>query len=941
VSDVPPSDEANRETLKRDPSQDPDAGFLHPGLAIGRFRLQSILGRGGMGEVWKAHDPELGRAVAIKFLLGISIEDQKRFLKEAQVVAGLGHPNIAPVYEVGSHAGRSYIVLQYLDGTTIDRAKLGFDETLKRVRDAARVLDHAHKRGVIHRDIKPTNLMISGGQVYVMDFGLARQSAARSSVSISGTVVGTPAYMSPEQARGDTGRLDARTDVYSLGATLYELLTEQCPFPDPDLYVVLEKVVSQEPTPPRRHNPRIPAEVETIVQKAMDKDPERRYSSAAALAEDLDRFLTGQPILARPAGLVYRLKKHVRRNPVAWLAASTALMAAVVAGGIFVSGREQREAQRRANEIDKLKKAEAFLEAAELSRKATAMARDAKALYLIKTSTYEDREKRFAEAFRHARAAIEKAPEMGGAHFTMGQIRESRHQWAEAIQAYDQAIRYDPNLAEALYHRCICRLEVYEEVVNPVTRIDRYSERESLASRQARGEPTMKSIRADLDRFHALRGKVDETSQDERYVQAAIAFAEKRFQTSKQLAEQLIAEARTNEMAWFLMARSQAAQTKLSEAIATMSDLIANVMPQHSRAWHARALYKGRLKDHQGARDDFSRAVQLDPAQARSHWGLGREESKLQHWAEALRSFDAGIALAEPDARSIHGRGEARERTGDLDGALEDFQAALRKEPGALSVLYDRGRIRIRKGDRAGGVVDQTTAAEGTPRAARTQLAKAIEHWTDEIQGAPDDGWAWFERALARRDRGDLPGAIEDLSKAIDANPLFAAAFRHRGGLRYGQGETAGGLGDLDRAIELYPQYAEAYNDRGWRRRALGNLEGAMSDCERAIEIDPRHSDAHHNRATVRLMNGDLEGALKDASRAVDLQPTNFWALSVRAEVQERLAAKDPSRAAACLKSAAQDLAKALDDAPRNWPGRGACEAGAARVREALQKIGE
>src|SRR6185503_5339325 len=335
-----------------------------------------------------------------------------------------------------------------------------------------------------------------------------------------------------------------------------------------------------------------------------------------------------------------------------------------------------------------------YLEAAELSRQATASARDAAALYRVRTSTYEEREKLFVEAVRLSRAAIERAPDLGGPHYTLGQILEARHRWSEAIDAYDQAIRLDPNLTDALVHRCICRLEMYEGIVNPVVRIDRAGAREPLSARQARGEELLNAVRADLDRVHAIRGKIDETSREERYVQGAIAVSEKPSQVSRQIAEQLITETRTNEMVWFLLARSQASQNRLAEEIDTMTDLIDNVMPQHSRAWHARALYKGRRDDHRGARDDFARAVQLDPREARSHWGLGREELKLKNWAAALQAFDAGIALQEPEPRALHGRAEARERTGDLEGALRDYEEALRLDPTAVSVYYDRGRVR-------------------------------------------------------------------------------------------------------------------------------------------------------------------------------------------------------------------------------------------------------
>ncbi|MGH7341432.1 MAG: serine/threonine-protein kinase, partial [Candidatus Rokuibacteriota bacterium] len=220
---------------------------------------------------------------------------------------------------------------------------------IRLVRDAARAVAYANQQGIIHRDLKPENLMateVQGGwQVFVLDFGLARPIEEGQTVSKSGTVMGTPAYMSPEQARGD--KLDERTDVYSLGATLYELLAGKPPFDGANSYEVVAKVLHEEPTPPRRHNPKIHEDLETIILKCLEKDRERRYAGAQELASDLDRYLEGEPIQARPASALYRTMKFIAKRRGA-VFASILVVALAVSGVFFLFDRSRMNAHQLA-----------------------------------------------------------------------------------------------------------------------------------------------------------------------------------------------------------------------------------------------------------------------------------------------------------------------------------------------------------------------------------------------------------------------------------------------------------------------------------------------------------------------------------------------------------------------------------------------------------------
>lgn len=321
-----------------------------PKRRFGKYILVSELGRGGMAVVHRGWQTDLSRFVALKLVKSEGPKSTQRFIQEAQCAAGLTHPNIVSVYEVGEVEGHPYLALELVDGECLDKIGLSQRRALELMRDAALALDYAHQNGVIHRDLKPSNLMLDRtGRVRVMDFGLARRLEHGSTITVAGAIMGTPAYMAPEQASGKP--TDIRVDVYALGATLYFLMTGTPPFMEKDFMGMLFAVMTKEPPLPRRLNPRIPKDVQTIILKAMEKAPQKRYLSARELAEDLTNFLTGEPIQAVPPGVLKIAWRAVRRHRVFSVATLVLLLAAGAFGtreAVLRRGEAQIRAARAA-----------------------------------------------------------------------------------------------------------------------------------------------------------------------------------------------------------------------------------------------------------------------------------------------------------------------------------------------------------------------------------------------------------------------------------------------------------------------------------------------------------------------------------------------------------------------------------------------------------------
>jgi eukaryotic-like serine/threonine-protein kinase len=372
-----------------------DSWFPTPGSATGPsapldgrcpqvpgYEVQAMLGRGGMGVVYKARHLRLNRIVALKMLLTGAYagpRERARFQREAEAVANLRHPSIVQVYDVGDHDGCPYFTMELLEGGSLAQSLAGTPQPVQQAATLlitlAEAVQVAHQAGIVHRDLKPANLLLTAeGTPKVADFGLARHFDGGPALTASGARVGTPSYMAPEQVTGKAGAIGPATDIYALGAMLYEMLTGRPPFRGETAADTERQVVRDEPVSPSRLNTKVPRDLETICLKCLSKEPQRRYASAAALADDLRRFGEGRQIQARPVGWVERSWRWGRRNPTAaaLLATALALVGLASGGGVWlVQQRARHDAEMRNDvgaavvQVERLRKGLHFREARE------------------------------------------------------------------------------------------------------------------------------------------------------------------------------------------------------------------------------------------------------------------------------------------------------------------------------------------------------------------------------------------------------------------------------------------------------------------------------------------------------------------------------------------------------------------------------------------------
>jgi eukaryotic-like serine/threonine-protein kinase len=329
--------------LDADPLTPPPESTVLP--QIPGYEIEEILGRGGMGIVFRARHLRLNRVIALKMGLSGTYagpQERQRFRREAEAVAALRHPNVVQVHDVGEADGRPYFAMEYVEGGSLAQKLAGTPlpahEAAALLMTIAGAVGAAHRAGVVHRDLKPANVLLTAdGTPKISDFGLAYRLTDEAGLTRTGTVLGTPSYMAPEQARGDRGAAGPAVDVYALGAMLYECLTGGPPFRAETGLATIGQVLSQDPVPPSRLNSKVPRDLETVCLKCLRKEPQRRYATAAELADDLGRFLRGETTAARPEGLLARLLRRIRRRPVPTAAIAVATLSVIflTVGGVW------------------------------------------------------------------------------------------------------------------------------------------------------------------------------------------------------------------------------------------------------------------------------------------------------------------------------------------------------------------------------------------------------------------------------------------------------------------------------------------------------------------------------------------------------------------------------------------------------------------------------
>lgn len=808
--------------LKRDFFQGPDlaapAPFLRADLDLGRFKLVELIGAGGMGEVWKAWAPDLRRHVAVKFVRG---GDQTRLEREARIVAQMDHPNIAPVFETGRIEGRLYLVMPLVEGGTIHRANLGRPQIVAAIRDAARALDYAHQRGIVHRDIKPANILVGGDRIHLMDFGVARETRVDASVSIDGSILGTPQYMSPEQTRGS--KVDGRADVYSLGATLHELLAGKPPFDGASLYDVLKKVQEEDATALRKIDRTVPEDLERVVLKCLEKDPDRRYASASHLADDLQRFLDGEPVVARPAGAALRLRRGLvrRRWPVAALVAGG--LAASLAIAWFFIQKPERD----------------YLDAFGSGMRAWA---EARVSTFGATPAAPDRARTARTWFERAAALKNRA----AVHVMRGRCFQIEGNSIQAEAAFEAAHRCDPADPEA-------RLELAKLILTKV-RIERKlppvnygtdgedstfgvppPETSEMAGERERALNLLKGISSGLD-FPA--GLTAMSQGDYREAAKRLGkYTEAEGWDASALALEGICR--------YFASEYEKAEVALSKSLG---------LSPNPETRFRRGLVRALRKDFRRAEEDFSQILLGQPDDIRALRWRGNVRTDLAEVDGALSDYARIVELNPGDGGAWNNLGFARYLKKDFAGALRDFEKACELSPRSASNLYNRGNARLNLNDLKGAIADYDRAIEIEPSLSR----------------------AWANRGVAMRSLGKFAEAAADFDRAIEHNAGNLVAFAGRGFCKYRLKDLDGARKDFDHVLERNPDYYQSRYHRALVRKAQGDWEGAKEDIDRAAKAQPEDPHYLADRALILEGCADRDAGratefLEEAERAMDL----------------------------------------------------------------------
>ena len=805
---------------------------------FGDYELLEEIGRGGQGVVYRAHQKSLNRTVALKVIgLGHWATDAhlKRFRLEAEAAASLDYSGIVPIYEVGERDGSCYFSMKFVEGGQLDavvrRESMPVRGAAELIAKVARTVSYAHEHGILHRDIKPGNILLDQkGEPHLTDFGLARLVESESTVTRTMEVLGTPSYMAPEQAVGNNAAISSATDVYGLGAVLYQLLTGHPPFAGGTTYETIKLLLDTEPRQPRLWNSKIDRDLSTTCLKCLEKDPKRRYSSALALGEDLERWLKHEPILARHTGVITRGKKWVRRNPTSALLAASLVALAAAAGWIISKSDFTRHPLTTGIAVLPFEnlsdeKEHAFFADGVQDDILTKLAKIADVKVISRTSVMQYRGKQdvrqIGDALRVSHV-LEGSVRRDGARIHLNaqliDTRTDTHVWAEEYdrdlsQMFAIQSEIAQKIAEQLHAKMSAseKLAIESEPTADVTAFDLYTRAKNIFLEVY--NPTRAEYLEAVDLLNQAVAR--DPSFLDAYCQLAYAHD------------------------WLYLGGGNALDhtpARLALAEAAIQEA-ARLNPNAGETHLARAqnLYWGYL-DYNGALAELETARQTLPNDFRVPRLMGHIQRRQGHWEESTRNLERS---AELNPRNIETRVAIAinytflRRYADLKSALASTLAVF---PNDLDTAYWPAYVEFQaKADTRPlhQMIDSIRATNPTP--------------------TPDIAEWWLACALAERDTTAAKNASDahgensiDLGAEVFLSRSFVEGFIARMTKDEGKAQPAfvAARAEQQKVVQAQPNDSQALGLLGLIDAYLGRKEEALREGRRAVELLPMEKDS-------------------------------------------------------------------------------------------------
>jgi tetratricopeptide (TPR) repeat protein/predicted Ser/Thr protein kinase len=757
---------------------------------FGKYILKKKLGEGGMGIVYLALDPDLNRKVALKMIPLKDKDSMERFDREARAVAKLKHPNIIPIYEIGLIEQYHYFTMEYIEGESLDKLvenkerHLGHRQVAEIIYEIASALHYAHSQQIIHRDIKPANILIdTDDKAYLTDFGLAKElQGLEKSLTLSGTIIGTPDYMSPEQARGAKRKIDQRSDIFSLGATLYYGLTGRPPFRGKELYQVLEAVVNKDPIPPRRIMPRIPQDMETICLKCLEKEPERRYQDDEELIQDLRRYLAGVVIHAKPAGLVTKSWRMAMQNKIAiWsLIGAAVIILAIVISLAIVSAAKKHQAAAYSKEAHQKFDKKQFADAATLCNRILALEPDNEEIQSLLgwcNNKIKAKAKAEQEARKTAEQEAKKVEEIANKLKHEAEIRAheteirakakgvldrtiSLTKPQDKITAAEDALKIDPSFGDA-----------YQVIGYAYKDLKDYKKAIEYFSKAITNTPTL--VYSYYERGIILY-----------FIHNDIAGAVNDFSKVTELDP-------NSHLGYFAKGVVECERKNYEQSLANFNRAI-ELKTDFAQAYSSRGVVYSMKGDFERAISDFNKAIEFRSNYAVTYYNRGIAYHMKRDLERAIADFNKAIELQPNFAYAYGYRGIVYDNKGDLERAMADYNKAIELQPNLAEAYHNRGYTYYKKGD----------------------LERAIADFNKAIELQPNYAGAYYGRGIIYGKKGDLERAISEFNKAIELQPNFAEAYYSRGITYYNKGDWALAITDLESFLKLDPNNSNAATAR-------------------------------------------------------------------------------------------------------------------------------